>query len=228
MGGCVSAVREKKQSVIIHTTNETKKPDVWQAYVEYEDELETETELTQRSWHSQNLYAHSTSNFSVDRTHLTGEVEQEDHPLTPLDFVNSHGTVQHPLTPLDSVNSHGTVQMDTLPTPQNIPTPQNVTSGSEDKGIQSRFSSVDEFDEHKVKPLPRMAREESSFLEFSEPIPVKTRSGRWGLLVVDHVGTDGTNRKAMVKAGDEKPEMRKFSSFEMRSFHSFERRVAYV
>merc|ERR1712079_766789 len=61
-----------------------------------------------------------------------------------------------------------------------------------------------------------MTREQSDFLEFSEPAPIRTTSGRWGMIVVNHVGTDGIRKRAMVKPqGAPAPEMRKFSSFEM-------------
>lgn len=211
MGGCYSAVREKKQPEIIHTTSQKAqtKTDLWQAYVEYEANLEEITDVVSETWQSTNLYALSTcdSNISVDhQAQITTTKEvQADHPLTSINEETSHN-----------------VELDVPP--YQVGGADMLREPSSSRMIRD-YSSLDEFDEPRPKKLRAMIRENSDFLEFQEPTPVKTNSGRWGMIVVNHLGTDGMHTRAMVKTQGAPPEMRKFSSFEMRSFQSFERRM---
>jgi len=226
MGACFGVSAPSKNAnkqAIIHTTHvsQPRHNSIWENQYAMGMNSLTDTDITanrDQTWESQNLYDVSKSNI------VSTPLKQQ-----PIDgvFPDRLGT-DLPIKSKDSTNysnaSTNYSEFDDIscippgqPTGDDIVTPLHSETnidcaGGTDSSYFSKYTDnvVADMENGLAK------RKTDEFI-------VKTRSGRWGSIVADHVGVDGIRQRQMIKAidGSYKPEFRKANSFEPRRTSSF-------
>lgn len=213
MGACLSAKREisspgefDSREIFHNTMARNRHNSVFENY--YENQVETSNTgsglqkvTTTHVWDDVNCYDEATmSNMhNILRTQMTWEVAD-----------------------------------DTQPSAEYIVVPPSRTATLENE-LQSTFSldsPVEEGEETKLEQFdePTMTKASSPFDDYVSERKIKekdstfvnTASGRWAVLVGDHIGLDGFGNHVLLKPCDgTKPFMRSHSSFEVRTYSSF-------